>query len=196
MSFCQPSAYCANACFSQPYRGEASELPVFQRFCRRMQFQSPGRGMLEAHWSLKKNPGKWVKVVLCFFFVIWETSGNFSVKLQVFKLLTSVSANLCKLCWLNLNFPINCLNICTNITSVKWNKPDWHGNIFSDDISFAVAQVFMFVMNFFRGMEALITLLNWSGFVFDPLGLRCWKHPCPEHFSFRQEMGCPSWNNL
>lgn len=82
---------------------------------------------------------------------------TFLLKLQVFKYI-------CKSCWLNLNLAMNCLNTCISITSVKWSKSWSHENIVSNVTLLAVVQVFLSVINLFRGMEALKSCC-WTGIV-------------------------------
>jgi len=61
---------------------------------------------------------------------------------------------------------------------------------FSNDTLFAVVQVF--IINLFRGMEALtVTLLNRSSYVSSPLGSHCWSRPCPERFPSDEKWGFP-----
>lgn len=62
----------------------------------------------------------------------------------------------------------------------------------TNDILFAVVQAFMFIINLFRGMKTLtVMLLNRSSYVSSPLGLHCWKCPCPERFPSDKKWDVP-----
>lgn len=64
--------------------------------------------------------------------------------------------------------------------------------LLSNDTSFAVVQVFMFIINLFRGVKTLtVTLLNQSSNVSSPLGLHRWKCPCPERFPSDEKWDVP-----
>lgn len=54
---------------------------------------------------------------------------------------------------------------------------------------FVIVQVF--IVNLFRGMEALMfRLLDQSSSLSSVLGLHFWRCVCPGCFSFQQEVGC------
>lgn len=47
-------------------------------------------------------------------------------------------------------------------------------------------------MDLLRGMKALtVTLLNQSSYLSSPLGLHCWKRPCPERFPSDKKWDAP-----